>query len=201
VAEAMVTQLGRDEVGVAADLIARAFHDDALTVHLYPDERARSRLAPLMFRALVRYDCLFGQVDRLAGWEAVAAWVRPGGAGESPERLKEAGFDELPEDIPLDRLDAFFGVVGQAHERAAPGPHWYLRLLGVDPDHQGGGLGSALLRHGLERSDADGRSCYLETFSERTVPFYLRHGFDLVAEDVEPATGIRYWCFRRSPRG
>ena len=195
-----VIAVGLDEVDAAAGVIARAFHDDALTVHLYPDERQRSRLAPLMFRALVRYDCLFGQVDRLTGYAAVATWVRPGAAGETPERLRQAGFDGLPADVPLDRLGAFFEAVGQAHESAVPEPHWYLRLLGVDPGNQGGGLGSVLLRHGLDRADADGRSCYLETFGERTVPFYLRNGFDLVAEAVEPNSGIRYWCFHRAPR-
>lgn len=198
-AEAAVTPVGLDEVDAAAEVIARAFHDDALTVHLYPSERERSRLAPPMFQALVRYDCLFGQVDRLAGCAAVATWAGPGEAGETPERLREAGFDELPEDVPLDRLDAFFGAVGQAHQRVAPEPHWHLRLLGVDPAHQGSGLGAVLLRHGLDRADASGRSCYLETFNERSVAFYVRHGFDLVVEDVEPATGIRYWCFHRTP--
>jgi hypothetical protein len=33
---------------------------------------------------------------------------------------------------PLERLDALYSVVEQAHARAAPAPHWYLRLLGVN---------------------------------------------------------------------
>ena len=57
--------LAPEDVSTAGTDIARAFHDDALTVHLYPDERERARLAPLMFEALVRYDCLFGLVDHL----------------------------------------------------------------------------------------------------------------------------------------
>jgi GNAT superfamily N-acetyltransferase len=195
-----VPALQHDEIGRAADVIARAFHDDALTVHLYPDGRERARLAPLMFAALVRYDHLFGQVDRLPGFTAVATWVRPGETTETPERLARAGFDELPDEVPLERLDAFFSVVERAVKGVAPGPHWHLRLLGVDPDHQGGGLGTALLNHGLGRAETTGHPCVLETFSERNVPFYLRNGFDLVVDDTEPATGLRFWGFCRPPQ-
>jgi GNAT superfamily N-acetyltransferase len=198
--EAVVLPLREEEIGEASAVIARAFHDDALTVHLYPDADARGRLAPVMFEAIVRYDWLFGQVDRLPGLTAVATWLKPDNAMETPERLAAAGFNELSEEIPLDRLDAFFSVVGPAHECAVPEPHWYLRLIGVDPVHQGERLGSTLLRYGLDRADASGHPCFLETFAERNAPFYLRHGFDLVIDEVEPGTGIRIWGFHRPPR-
>jgi hypothetical protein len=117
-------------------VIARAFHDDPLTVHLYPAEQQRMRLAPVMFEALVRCDCLFAQVDHLTGFTAVATWMRPGKTAETSERLAAAGFDDLPAEVPVARLDAFFSTVGAAHQRAAPEPHSYLRLLGVDPARQ-----------------------------------------------------------------
>ena len=63
--QSAVHTLRPDGVGLASAVIARAFHDDPLTVHLYPDEQQRMRLNPVMFEALVRYDCLFGQVDHL----------------------------------------------------------------------------------------------------------------------------------------
>lgn len=72
-----VLSLRAEDVGQASGVIACAFHADALTVHLYPDDETRGRLAPLMFEALVRYDHLFGQVDYLPGVTAVATWLRP----------------------------------------------------------------------------------------------------------------------------
>ena len=189
----------QDEVEAAAAVIARAFHEDELNVHLYPDDRERSRLAPAMFEAIVRYDFLFGQVDRLPELAAVATWLRPGDADETPERLTEAGFDDLPDEVPLDTLGEVFAFVEQAHARAIPEPHWYLRLLGVAPGRQRRGLGGALLKHGLARASDSGHPCFLETFSERNVPFYLHHGFELVVEDVEPVSGLRFWSFLRSP--
>ena len=119
-----VQALRPDGVGLASAVIARAFHDDPLTVHLYPDEQQRVRLNPVMFEALVRYDCLFGQVDHLPGFTAVATWVRPGEMAETAERLAAAGFDDLPADVPLARLEAFFSTIAPAHKRATPEPHW-----------------------------------------------------------------------------
>jgi len=153
-----------------------------------------------MFATLARYDYLFGQVDRLDGFGAVATWLAPGHGVETPQRLSEAGFDQLPEQVgssPLDRLGAFYAVVEDAHRHVVPEPHWYLRLLGVEPTEQGHGLGSALLQHGLSRAHEHGDACFLETFQERNLPFYLRHGFKLVIDTVEPTSGIRVWGFLR----
>ena len=191
-----VLSLRDEDVGQASGVIARAFHGDALTVHLYPDDETRRRLAPLMFEALVRYDQLFGQVDHLPGFTAVATWLRPGGMAETADRLAQAGFDDLPDDVPLEALDSFFGAIGPAIASVAPEPHWHLRLLGVDPGHQGGGLGAALLHHGINRAASSGHPVVLETFSERAVPFYLRNGFHLLLDDVESASCIRFWTLR-----
>ena len=167
-----------EEVPLAGALIARAFHHDPLNVHLYPDEGLRARVAPRMFEAFVRYDHLFGQVDCLDDFAAVASWQQPDDE-ETPERLARAGFDDLPAEVNVEALGAVFGPIGAATERAAPGPHWHLRLLAVHPARQSGGLGATLLEHGLRRADATGHGVLLETFAERTVPFYLRNGFEV----------------------
>lgn len=153
-----------------------------------------------MFEALVRYDQLFGQVDYLPEFTAVATWLRPGETAETPDRLDQAGFNDLPDDVPLESLDAFFSAIGPAIASVAPEPHWHLRLLGVDPGHQGGGQGAVILRHGIDRARRSGHRVVLETFAERAVPFYLRNGFDLLLDDVEPVSGIRFWALSHTAR-
>ncbi len=64
------------------------------------------------------------------------------------------------------------------HECALPGSHWYLPQLGVHRQHQGRGVGSAVLQPILMRADVEGLPCYLETEKLRNLPFYRRHGFD-----------------------
>jgi GNAT superfamily N-acetyltransferase len=162
---------------------------------------SRARLAPLMFAALVRYDHLFGQVDHLPGFTAVASWMRPGEATESAGGLAQAGFGDLPDDVPLGSLEAVFGFIGAAVRNAAPERRWHLRLLAADPDHQGRGLGAVLLRHGLDRAADTGHPVVLETFAERAVPFYLRNGFEFLVDGVEPASGLSFWALCHMPRG
>jgi GNAT superfamily N-acetyltransferase len=58
--------------------------------------------------------------------------------------------------------------------------HWYLPWLGVRAERQGTGLGARLLSEGLTRVDADHIPAFLETPNPRTVPFYERHGFEIV---------------------
>ena len=71
-----------------------------------------------------------------------------------------------------------------------------LKMLAIDPGHQGGGLGAVLLHHGINRAARSGHPVVLETFSERAVSFYLRNGFHLLLDDVEPVSGIRFWTLR-----
>ena len=198
--DAGIATVETGEVARAASVVARAFHDDPLTVHLYPDEAARPRSATLMFEAIVRYDSLYGQVDHLPDLAGVATWLPPNAEGQTPERLAAAGFGGLHGDIPLERLDSFFTSIEPWHARAAPDAHWYLDLLAVVPSRQGAGRGSRLLEHGLARSERTGHPCFLWTFSERNAPFYLRHGFELTVDEIEPATGIHVMGFHRAPR-
>lgn len=86
-------------------------------------------------------------------------------------------------------------------ERAHPAdpPHWYLAVLGTDPAHQGAGVGSALIRAITDRCDAHGLGAYLESSKEQNVPFYARHGFEVV-ERVDPGGQPPTWTMWRDPR-
>jgi ribosomal protein S18 acetylase RimI-like enzyme len=76
-------------------------------------------------------------------------------------------------------------------------PHWYLGTLGVDPDHQGRGVGTALLRHWLAHAAADASGTYLETDLRGNVGFYEREGFTVERETR--ILGVRVWCMRYPP--
>ncbi|MCU1353072.1 MAG: acetyltransferase [Acidimicrobiales bacterium] len=80
-------------------------------------------------------------------------------------------------------------------------PHWYLAVLGTDPEHQGKGIGSALIHHITDRCDAEGLPAYLESSKERNVPFYARHGFEPGDPIDLPGGGPPVWPMWREPRG
>ncbi|MFH1626439.1 MAG: GNAT family N-acetyltransferase, partial [Pseudomonadota bacterium] len=75
--------------------------------------------------------------------------------------------------------------------------HWYLWIVGVEPQSQGKGYASKLLRPMLTRIDKDGLPCYLETLDERNVPIYEHLGFKVVDESTVPNTSITNWAMLR----
>jgi len=60
-------------------------------------------------------------------------------------------------------------------------PHWYLAFIGVDPDWQGRGVGSALLRSRLTGCDAARADAYLESSKVGNVALYKHFGFEPTA--------------------
>ena len=128
-------------------------------------------------------------------------WLPPG-VEATPERVQASGLDTLAERLGAQaaaRFEAVLEFLAPNHERHAPGPHWYLMVIGVDPAHAGQGVGSALIRPVLARADAEGVACYLETAQPANVAFYRRLGFRVLDEVVEPVSGLRLWTFRRDP--
>ena len=78
-----------------------------------------------------------------------------------------------------------------------PSPHWYLSAVGVDPARHGEGLGSALVRRGIERAERDGRPIYLETGTESNVRFYERLGFEVLEQSVATGLELPVWLMSR----
>jgi predicted N-acetyltransferase YhbS len=78
-------------------------------------------------------------------------------------------------------------------------PHWYLGVIGSDPDMRGAGLGHALMRSRLDRCDAEGAPAYLESTKESNVPYYMRFGFEVTGELTIPGGGPTMWQMWRNP--
>ena len=75
--------------------------------------------------------------------------------------------------------------------------HWHLGPLGVAPYLQGRGIGTAMVQHFCELTDARGAAAYLETDQTRTVRFYDRFGFGVI--DKADIFGVEnYFMWRPS---
>ena len=109
------------------------------------------------------------------GGAAAALWLPPGVNSDSEAMAAAIGphLNEAALAVVGDVSGAMAGF--HPHE-----PHWYLAFIGVDPARQGLGLGSALLKAGLQRCDEDGVVAYLESSSPRNVPLYERFGFEVM---------------------
>jgi ribosomal protein S18 acetylase RimI-like enzyme len=111
-------------------------------------------------------------VDNFAG---VALWLPP-----NVHFDEEAVVDTLQASVSEEVLKDGFSVFEQMAKYHPSEQHWYLPVLGVDPSRHGKGLGSALMQHVLPQCDRDGKLAYLESSNPRNVPFYKRHGFEVM---------------------
>jgi GNAT superfamily N-acetyltransferase len=184
----------------AAKVLAQAFFNDPLMAHYLPDPGQRERLLPGFMRASIRYCLLYGEVWATADLSAAACWLPPGQTDLHMWGLIRAGLGVVSLGIgwqALWRVRAIEAEVDRLHHQVAPGPHWYLMILGVAPGRQGQGLGSHLIAPQLARASAAGLPVYLETMTELDVAFYLKNGFSVGGELSLSRSGLYVWGMRR----
>ena len=87
------------------------------------------------------------------------------------------------------------------HQRLAPFRHWFLQVIGVDPQFQGRGYAGELLRPMLARVDKEGLPCYLETLNEQNVLLYEHFSFRVVEKSTIPETNLTNWAMLRGKGG
>jgi ribosomal protein S18 acetylase RimI-like enzyme len=196
-----LVRVSRADVRRAGAVLARAFQDDPLMVWAIPDADERRRILPWLIGLNVGYGCRYGEVYATLGYEGIAIWLPPGQSAFTLRRMARAGmlaalFRLRPS--ALRRMATVEGAAAALHQRYAPGQHWYLAQIGVDPAHQRRGVASRLLQPMLARMDAAGQPCYLETENGTNLAFYQRHGFRVVAEESVSGGGPHIWAMARS---
>ncbi len=202
--EIEVVNLSESQIEDAGRTLAFAFQADPLQAYVFPDSRERAERSPAHFAALLRYGHLFGEVFTTSGAPVGSGCLLAAGrVGVTPERAARAGLDQLPALMggdTVERFDHVLAFLEPFHRRDMPSKHWYVTVVGVIPARHGQGFGRALLRLVLDRADAEGLPCYLETAQPGNVPFYQKLGFGVIADTVEPRSGLRLWTFRRTVR-
>jgi ribosomal protein S18 acetylase RimI-like enzyme len=189
-------------------MLARAFHDDPPSIWLFPDENKRRIALRGELTASTRYGLRYGDVYVPSeATDGAAIWLPPGNPLVSTLGMLRVGFREMvfaPVRVGFGYLPRFFRMVRQMeelHKRDVPKRHWYLMVLGVEPERQGQGVGSVLIEPGLARADRDRLPCYLETAKEINVDFYRNHGFEVLQEVPLGGDGPPMWTMLRKPVG
>ena len=198
-------QLPPSQIREAGGVLGRAFHDDPGFIWLLPDESRRTRELAWFMEVYTRYCHKYGEAyttpDKVDG---VAVWVPPGRYPLGTVGLMLGGMILAPLKLGPAAFRRFVSAINymeHLHKRDASQRHWYLPFLGVDPSRQGQGLGGAPIQPVLERADVEGLPCYLESANPRNLPFYKRHGFEVVEEGNLPGGGPPLWTMKREPIG
>jgi ribosomal protein S18 acetylase RimI-like enzyme len=188
----------RAELGAMGSTLAAAFAGDPVWEWLLPSGRnTMSRAAPI-FEWIVAGHLIDRSVWTLPGYEATAVWAPPG-RHRTPLAAVVRALPRLLRSLGPAGFGRFASL--GAMEKMHPSePHWYLALLGTHPDHQGQGLGTAVVTPGIAAADAEGVGCYLESSKEANVPYYQRLGFEVIGTyDVDRGLGPRLWLMWRDP--
>jgi len=185
------------EVAAVARTLTRAFQDDPVQRFLFPEERAYQRRGLANFELVVRRSLEVGVGYVGAQVEGASLWIPPGADFVDGWRGVLFGLRSLfALRGGVRRGTHLFGLLARHHPHE---PHWYLPVLGTDPAHQGRGFGSALLAPVLARADAEGLPAYLESSKAKNIPFYQRHGFEVLCT-LKVEGGPEIWPMLRKPR-
>ncbi|KKD05721.1 GNAT family N-acetyltransferase [Streptomyces sp. WM6386] len=191
---------GEGDRELVVGLLDAAFQDDPVSRWVFPGDEHRRTTHHRLMAAFTDIVLAEGRVDVTEDGTACALWLSvPDG-----EHADEEGADgpaELRAEVDPDnerveligRLTADIHPAGRAHE--------YLWMIGVAPEHQGQGLGTALIASVLDRCDREGLCAYLEASSARSRALYERLGFQPAGPALDLPAGPQMWPMWREPRG
>ena len=174
--------------------ITMAFSTDPVARWMYPKSSDYFRWFPNFVRAFAGRSIEDLTAIVTTNYSGVALWLAPG-AHPDEDALARLVEESLPPERRTELFD-LFEKMGASHPAQ---DHWYLPLIGVDSSRQNSGIGSGLIKFGLERSDREGLPAYLESTNPRNVPLYRRFGFEALDEirvgSAPPL--LRMWRGRR----
>jgi len=196
---AQVRRATSADVPALARMLTRAFLDDPVASWACPPDALRpsslERFQAIRLRQLLRHEEVW-TTDELS---SAALWAPPGHwkttLREDVALVRMFNHPRLLARMPL----VTAGWLGLERKHPANPLHWYLAVLGTDPDAQGQGLGSRVLGAVLEQCDRDGVGAFLESSKESNIDFYARHGFR-VSKEVKLLRGPTMWKMWRDPR-
>ncbi len=193
--------LKKSHIKRAAEILTRAFRNDPMSVYFYANELERAKKLPYLFQLVFSYCVRYGDVYATSpNLEGVAAWLSSDNHPMTFWRLIRSGLLSAMLNSGRDgsaRIRHLEDYTEILHKRLAPSKHWYLQLLGVDPQFRGKGYASKLLNSMFARLDEEGLPCFLETMEESNVPLYEHFRFRILEQSTIPQTRLTIWAMLR----
>ncbi|MFD8964502.1 GNAT family N-acetyltransferase [Streptomyces sp. NPDC059568] len=192
-----IRRAGLSDRATLVRLLEEAFDDDPVSCWVFPDAAHRHKVHGLFLGVFADIALAHGWVDIMEDETAMALWLHvpagaPEGEDDTPALMRETAD---PDNERTELVGRLTGAI-HPHDRA----HEYLMMIAVSPEHQGRGLGRALIEPVLERCDRDGVAAYLEASSERSRGLYERLGFAFMGTTVDLPDGPHMWPMWREPR-
>jgi GNAT superfamily N-acetyltransferase len=156
--------------------IVLAFRADPAARWMYPSPQQYLKNFPNFVRTFGAKAFDSETVYYIDGYSGAAFWLPP-----QTEPDSEAIGAFLQQTIS-EQQEEVFAVLEQMGSYHPHEPHWYLAILGVEPTRQKKGYGSALMKPTLAECDRDRTIAYLESSNPINIPFYEKHGFEVIGK-------------------
>lgn len=187
------------EAAQVKSVIARAFDDDPFVNWCVAQDKRRAGRVYDMMEMAYHMAKAHDEVYTAEGVPGAAFWAPPG-KNDLGMRQQMRMLPGMVRAMTLRRIPAMSRAFNAIEKKHPHEPHWYLSVLGVDPDRQGQGFGTALMQPILEVCDRDGVPAYLESSKEKNVPLYERNGFRVTEVFEAPGGAPPMWLMWRDPR-
>lgn len=190
--EPEIIQLGAAHRDRAVATLAAAFHDDPAMVYMLPDPASRARRLARLIGWMVNQHLKIGLVLGTPEVSAVTLWREPGRVHYHEPLWHPGALRFLP--IFGRHLPRALRTDDGITTHLPKGEEWiYLKMAGVHPEHQGKGLGGAMIRTGLARGAKRGVPSVLETATPSNVGLYQRLGYAIISEWDVAGGGPHFW--------
>jgi len=198
-----VVRIRTSQIESLGNVLTRAFDNDPVVEYILPDARTRPSVLSWFFNSVaIPTSRLCGEIYTTMNVDGGALWIRPG----VDLTVRDAVKTQLPS-LPF-RLDRSIIIrwinveryLGSVRRRLADKLHWYLLALGTERSKTERVIPGALIAPVLATADWDLRSCYVETFNEKELPFYEQCGFQIAGAGRIPNGGPSFWTLIRRPR-
>ena len=186
------TAFASDQAGTLG-VLTLAFSVDPMARWSLPDPAKYLAAFPLIAKAFGGSAFRNGTAYISNDLTGAALWLPPGAKSDEESLMKL--FGENTDDNIKEDMQVIFEQMEKFHPTD---PHWYLPMIGVDPAHQGAGVGSALMTEALKAVDRDGTIAYLESSNPRNITLYQRYGFEVIGEIQSGSSPVLRPMLRRA---
>jgi len=195
------TKLSKYQIKLASKVLSQAFHNDPLMLYLFPDSTERENKLPSMMELLLRIGIKYGIVHTTSPkLEGIAVWFPSNKAKVTTWMgLLNGGISYFFKhgSKAVKKQNRFYNYIYSVHKHLIPSHHWYLSIIGINPQCQGKGLSRVLFDSMLNKIDDQNIPCFLDTNNEKNLPIYARFGFKILKEYEIPGTSIVNWAMIR----
>lgn len=181
-----------------ADVLTRAFLDDPYYGYIMPNRNKSRKQLHWWMKLLLNYTLKYGDIYYTDDHKAIAMWLGPEKPVVSDIKILSMGLILYPFKVGLRNFMRLMDIDGQwkKEHKKLDKRHYYLMVIGVEPEFQQKGIGSRLMQVGLKKADDEKLECFLETVTPEDVRFYEKHNFKVIHNKAF-SEKQQFWIMKR----